>query len=75
MRKNFIIFGVLVFLIIFTVIQTIQIYNLKKNFNDIKEISKDLNLESNQIVKDTQNSNEVPESLREVPSSVQGCFS
>ena len=70
-----IIFGVLAFLIIFTVIQTIQIYNLKKNFNDIKEISKDLNIESNQIVKDSQNSNEVPESLREVPSIVQGCFS
>lgn len=73
MRKNVIIFGILIVLIIFSIIQTVQVYNLKKNFNEIKEASNSQNLEAKQVV-DNQQSIKVPESLREIPSAVQGCY-
>jgi len=77
MRKNIIILLVFVILIIFSIVQTVQVYNLKKTFSEIMKISSSSDLEENQLSNNVQKNSKqnVPESLREVPSVVQGCFS
>jgi len=66
-----------VILIIFSIVQTVQVYNLKKTFSEIMKISSSSDLEENQLSNNVQKNSKqnVPESLREVPSVVQGCFS
>ena len=77
MRKDIIILVVFVILIIFSVVQTVQVYNLKKTFSEIIKASSSSDLEENQLLNNLQKNSkqDVPESLREVPSIVQGCFS
>ncbi|HLC73477.1 MAG TPA: hypothetical protein VJH20_02465 [Candidatus Nanoarchaeia archaeon] len=77
MRKDIIILLAVVILIIFSIVQTVQVFNLKKTFSEIMKTSSSSDIEENQLLNNVQKNSkqDVPESLREVPTVVQGCFS